>query len=314
MTCHLLHSLENFMSTSPLALDRRVFLGGLAVALLGAVLFSAKAIVAKLLYRYQMDAVMVITLRMLLSFPVFIAIAFWKGYRAPSLTKQEWVKVFFLGFTGYYLSSFLDFLGLQYISVGLERLILFLTPSFVLLISFFFYQRKIARIEWAALGVAYIGTIFVLLHDIRVSGSYVWLGSALVLGAAITYALYLIHSGELVRRMGVLRLVSYVMCVSAAICTIQFFILRSPAELIQPAGVYQLSVINALFCTVMPVLMTMYAVSRIGASVASMAGLIGPVAMLFMGAAILDEPITSIQLAGTALVLAGMYLLSRKKS
>jgi drug/metabolite transporter (DMT)-like permease len=302
------------MSSTASVLPRRVFLGGLATALLGAVLFSAKAVVAKLMYRYQVDAVMVITLRMLFCFPVFIGIAIWKGHRAPSLSRQEWIKVFFLGFTGYYLSSFLDFLGLQYISVGLERLILFLTPSFVLLISFFFYQRKIARLEWGALGVSYLGTIFVLLHDIRLSGSYVWLGSALVLGAAVSYALYLIHSGELVRRMGVLRLVSYVMCISAGICIIQFFILRSPSELLQPVGVYQLSVVNALFCTVLPVFMTMYAVSRIGASTASMAGLIGPVSMLFMGAAILDEPITAIQVVGTALVLAGMYLLSRKKS
>ncbi len=302
------------MSATDSALARRAFLGGLAIALLGAVLFSAKAVVAKLMYRYQVDAVMVITLRMLFCFPMFIVLAIWTGYRAPSLSRQEWIKVFFLGFTGYYLSSFLDFLGLQYISVGLERLILFLTPSFVLLISFFFYQRNIVFIEWIALGVSYLGTVFVLLHDIRISGSNVWLGSVLVLGAAMAYALYLIHSGELVRRMGVLRLVSYVMCISAGICTIQYFILRTPAELIQPVEVYQLSIINALFCTVLPVLMTMYAVSRIGASVASMAGLIGPVSMLFMGAAILDEPITSIQLIGTTLVLAGMYLLSRKKA
>jgi drug/metabolite transporter (DMT)-like permease len=300
------------MSKQVLA-SRRVFLTGLCIALGGAILFSAKAIMAKLLYRYHVDAVMVITLRMLFSFPVFFVIAIWKGWHARSLTWAEWKKVFFVGFTGYYLSSFLDFQGLQYISVGLERLILFLTPSFVMLISFFFYQRKIVKLEWIALGVAYVGTLFVLFHDLSVSGHYVWLGSLLVLGAALAYALYLIHSGELVQQMGVLRLVSYAMTISTGICAIQFLVLRQPQDLILPMGVYQLSIVNALLCTVLPVLMTMFAISRVGASVTSLAGLIGPVSMLFMGAVILDEPITSIQLGGTVLVLAGMYLLSRKK-
>ncbi|TWC67265.1 DMT family transporter [Herbaspirillum sp. SJZ099] len=293
---------------------RQAFLGGLLLAIVGAVFFSAKAIVAKLMYRYQVDAVMVLTLRMIFAFPMFLAVAIWKARSEPPLARADYLRITVLGLMGYYLSSFLDFLGLQYISAGLERLILFLTPSFVMLIAFAFFKRRVGWIEWAALAVSYFGTVLVLLHDLNTGGSNVILGSALVLGSAFTYSIYLISSGELVRRVGAIRLVAYAMCVSTVACVIQFFILRMPSALfVQAAGVYQLSLFNAVFCTVLPVFLTMVAVARIGAPTAAQAGLVGPVSTLFMGAALLDEPITGIQLVGTALVLSGIWLLSRKK-
>lgn len=292
--------------------SRRSFLAGLSLAVIGAIFFSAKAIVAKLMYRYHVDAVMVLSLRMMLSLPMFAALAVWQARKSPALAKRDYGRIIFLGLIGYYLSSFLDFLGLQYISAGLERLILFLTPSFVLLISFFFFKRRVTLLEWCALLVSYAGTALVLLHDLR-SGSNVLLGSVLVLGAAISYGLYLIFSGELVRRVGAMRLVAYAMCVSSIACIVQFFILRAPSALLVPLEVYQLSMINAIFCTVLPVCLTMVAVARIGAPSAAQAGLVGPVSTLFLGAMLLDEPITLIQLVGTALVLSGIYLLSQKK-
>jgi drug/metabolite transporter (DMT)-like permease len=300
-------------SLSPQISKRQAYLGGLLLAIVGAIFFSGKAIVAKLMYRYHVDAVMVLTLRMLFSFPMFAAIAVWKARTEPPLPLADYGRIVVLGLTGYYLSSFLDFLGLQYISAGLERLILFLTPSFVLLIAFAFFKRKVGWIEWSALLVSYFGTVLVLMHDLNGGGSNVVLGSLLVLGAAVSYAIYLISSGELVRRVGAIRLVAYAMCVSTVACVIQFFILRTPADLIQPAAVYQFSLFNAVFCTVLPVFLTMIAVARIGAPAAAQAGLVGPVSTLFLGAVLLDEPITGIQLTGTALVLCGIYLLSRKK-
>ncbi len=301
-------------STITTTSSRKAFLVGLLLAIIGAIFFSAKAIVAKLMYRYQVDAVMVLTLRMVFSFPMFLAIAIWKAYTEPALNGKDYCKILFIGLMGYYLSSLLDFMGLQYITAGLERLILFLTPSFVLLISFLFYKRKVRFLEWCALLVSYAGTLLVLLHDIRSGGSNVPLGSILVLGAALTYALYLIFSGELVRRVGAIRLVAYAMCVSTVACLIQFFILDSPTVLLtQELGVYQLSLFNAIFCTVLPVFLTMIAVERIGAPTTAQAGLIGPVSTLFMGAILLDEPITMIQLVGTVLVLSGIYLLSQNK-
>jgi drug/metabolite transporter (DMT)-like permease len=294
---------------------RQAFLGGLAIAIGGAILFSTKAIVAKLIYRYQVDAVTLITFRMLFSLPVFAAIALWQMRRAAPLSGADRWRLVGLGLIGYYLSSFLDFLGLQYITAGLERLILFLTPSFVLLIAATWMKKRISRIEWSALGTCYIGIVLVFVHDLKAGGSNVALGALFVLGAAISYALYLIGSGELVRRVGSLRLVSYAMCVSSAACIGQYFLLRPASMLLQqPIPVYGWSLVNAMLCTVLPVFMTMIAVARIGAATASQAGMIGPVSTLFLGALVLDEAITGWQLAGTVLVLAGIYLLSKKKT
>lgn len=293
---------------------RHAFLIGLAIAIVGAILFSAKAIVAKLIYRYHVDAVTLIAFRMIFSLPFFAVIALWKARAQDTLSKGDYAQIIVLGLLGYYLSSFLDFLGLQYISAGLERLILFLTPSFVLLMSAAFLKKRITRLELLALGTAYAGTVLVFLHDARTGGSNVILGGAFVLGSAISYAVYLLMSGELVRRVGSTRLVAYVMCISSVACIVQFFLLRPTAMLVQPVEVYGLSLVNAVLCTVLPVFLTMFAVARIGPATTSQAGMIGPVSTLFMGALILGEPITGIQLAGTALVLTGIYLLSKKRS
>src|SRR5471030_593387 len=277
---------------------RAAYMGGLSLAIAGAVLFSTKAILAKLLYRYHIDAVTLIAFRMLFSLPVFAAVAIWQMRIGAPLSNADRWRLLGLGLIGYYLSSFLDFLGLQYITVGLERLLLFLTPTFVLLMTTVFLKRHISRQQWLALFISY--------------GGNVPLGSLLVLGSASAYAVYLLFTGEMVRRLGSLRLVSYAMCVSSVACIGQFFFLRPAAGLIQPMPVYWLSLANGVFCTVMPVFMTMTAVQRIGAGVASQAGMIGPVSTLFLGALILGEPVTAWQLAGTALVLAGIYMLSKK--
>ena len=301
-------------SSLPQKAQRQAFLAGLAIAVTGAVLFSTKAIVAKLIYRYQVDAVTLIGFRMLFSLPFFAAVALWHAQRSPALSWSDRIRIAVLGLLGYYLSSYLDFLGLQYISAGLERLILFLTPSFVLLISVFFLEKKIGRYEWMALGVSYMGTVLVFLHDARTGGPDVPLGGAFVLASAVLYAVYLLMSGELVRRVGPMRLVAYAMCVASFACILQFLLLRPMATLAQPAAVYWLSLVNAVFCTVLPVFLTMVAVARIGAPTVSLSGMVGPVSTLFLGALVLGEPITTIQLAGTALVLTGIYLLSKKKA
>jgi drug/metabolite transporter (DMT)-like permease len=291
---------------------RPALIGGLAIAIGGAVLFSTKAVVAKLLYRYHIDAVTLIAFRMLFSLPVFAGVAIWKMRTQPPLSPRDRWRLVALGLVGYYLSSYLDFLGLQYISVGLERLILFLTPTFVLLITSLVLKRRIGGPQWLALGLSYCGIVLVFVHDLN-GGGNIAAGSLLVLGSAVAYAIYLLGTGEMVRRIGSLRLVAYAMCVSSVACIAQFFILRPASLLIQPLQVYGLSLVNGIFCTIFPVFMTMVAVQRIGAATASQAGMIGPVSTLFLGWALLGEPITAVQLAGTALVLAGIYMLSLKK-
>ena len=292
---------------------RPALVAGLAIAIAGAVLFSTKAVVAKLLYRYHIDAVTLIAFRMLFSLPVFAGVALWKmRTEAPLAARDRW-RLLGLGLIGYYLSSFLDFLGLQYISVGLERLILFLTPTFVLLITALVFKRRIGGAQWTALGLSYCGILLVFIHDLNGGAGSIVTGSLFVLGSALSYAVYLLGTGEMVRRIGSLRLVAYAMCVSSAACIAQFFILRPASLLVQPWPVYGLSLVNGIFCTILPVFMTMAAVQRIGAPAASQAGMIGPVSTLFLGWAMLGEPITAVQLAGTALVLAGIYTLSLKK-
>lgn len=291
---------------------RQIFLAGLALAVAGAILFSAKAIVVKLLYREHVDAISVLAFRMLFSLPFFGVIACIRMRQsAPLLPSDRW-RLVVLGLLGYYLSSYLDFIGLLYISAGLERLILFLTPSFVLLLSVFLFKRRVDQREWVALIICYSGTVLVFVHDVQTSGNHVLLGGAFVFASAVFYALYLLFSGELVRRVGTSRLVSYVMCVSGAAAVGQFLLLRPWTSLVQPPVVYGLSLVNAVFCTVLPVFFTMMAIARVGAGVSALAGMVGPVSTLFLAALILDEPITTIQLAGTALVIGGMTFLSRK--
>jgi drug/metabolite transporter (DMT)-like permease len=304
---------KSAMDVPAASIPRPALVAGLSIAIGGAILFSTKAVVAKLLYRYHIDAVTLIAFRMLFSLPVFAAVALWQmRTEAPLSVRDRW-RLVGLGLVGYYLSSFLDFLGLQYISVGLERLILFLTPTFVLLITAVFFKRRIGRTEWCALALSYCGIVLVFVHDLGAGAGSAVTGSLLVLASAVTYAVYLLGSGEMVGRIGALRLVSYAMCVSSVACIAQFFALRPASMLLQPAPVYWLSLVNAIFCTIVPVFMTMVAVQRIGAATASQAGMIGPVSTLFLGALVLGEAITAVQLAGTALVLVGIYMLSLRK-
>jgi len=293
---------------------RRAYLTGLALAALGAVFFSAKAVVAKLLYREGIDAVTLITLRMLLSLPVFLGVALWTWRQAPRLELADLVRIAGLGLLGYYASSMLDFLGLQYISAGLERLILFLTPTFVLLLGAVALGRGVTRQQWRSLACAYAGIVLVFWHDVSLGGREVVLGAALVAAATFTYALYLLLSGELLARVGALRLVALAMTVSTAACLLQYALLRPlPTLFAQTLPVWRLSLLNAALCTVLPVFLTMISVARIGAGNAAQAGMIGPVATLFLAWWLLAEPVTALQLAGTGLVLAGMLLLSTRR-
>lgn len=309
------------MSTDSLAdrSKRNDFWMGFFLAGMGAVLFSAKAIVAKLSYRYGVDALTVIGFRMMLSLPLFAAVAWYQANQArkgitPRLSRKECFQVVFLGFIGYYLASYLDFMGLQYISAGLERLILFLAPTFVLLISAFWLKRVISRRQWVALLVSYLGVMLAFVHDLSFNGSDVMLGSALVLGSAVSYAFYLIGSGELIKRIGATRLVAYAMSVSGVVTIIHFFSVQGIQGLYVPSQVYGLSLVHAIFNTFFPTFMIMWSVARIGAPMTSQLGLIGPVSVLFLAAWLLGEPITSLQLLGTVFVLAGAAILSRNKS
>ena len=287
---------------------------GLALAMLGSVLFSGKAIVVKLAYRYGVDAATLIALRMLFALPVFILVCLYASKGAPPLGNADRLRILATGLIGYYGASYLDFLGLQYISAGLERLILYLNPTIVLVLSAVVLRYRIQRHEALAFLLAYGGIAFALWHDLRIDGEDVLLGSALVLGSAICYAIYLIGSGQLVRRTGALRLTSLAMLAATTGVAMQWLFSDVRAIVAQPPEVYWLSLFNALVCTVLPVFATMFAVERIGAGRTSVAAMVGPISTIFLAWIFLDESLSVWQAIGTVLVLAGIRMLSKSRA
>lgn len=290
---------------------RRLFATGLALAITGSVLFSTKAIVVKLAYRYGVDATTLITLRMMFALPFFVVAYLWSSRSAAPLRPADHAQLVVVGLLGYYAASYLDFLGLQYISAALERLILYLSPTVVLLMSAIFLGKRFGRQDLTALVLAYGGILLVFVHDVNLEGDGIAWGAALVFGSAVCYAAYLVISGELVRRLGAIRLTSYAMCVSSIAVFVTFAALNPLGALRQPVPVYWLSLFNALMCTVVPVFATMLAVERIGAGRTSLAAMVGPVSTIVLAYIFLGEAVSGWQLAGTALVLAGIYALSR---
>jgi drug/metabolite transporter (DMT)-like permease len=287
---------------------------GVLLAIAGSVAFSGKAIIVKLAYRYGVDAITLLMYRMLLALPFFLLMAWWASLGKAALTRQQWLQVLFLGFIGYYLASYLDFAGLLYISASLERLILYLNPTIVLLMGALLWGQKITRRQLAAFALSYCGLLLVFGHEIKLDGANVGLGALLVFGSAAAYALYLSYSGELVQKLGSLRLAGLATSVACLFCIAQFALLKPWSAARIAPEVLWLSLLNALACTVAPVLMVMMAIERIGAAKTAQIGMVGPVSTLTMGVLVLGEPLNAWIVAGTALVLAGVYLVSRSKA
>jgi drug/metabolite transporter (DMT)-like permease len=288
--------------------------GGLLLAGLGAIGFSGKAIIVKLAYRYGVDAVTLIMYRMLFSLPLFLLLAWWAGRGKPALTWRDARAILGLGFCGYYLASFLDFAGLAYISASLERLILYLNPTLVLALGMVMFHKKVTRAQIVALGVSYCGVLCVFGRELTLAGSDVPLGAVLVFASAVSYAIYMSYSGEEVKRLGALRLTGLATTVACIICIAQFFLVRPVTAMVVPAQVLELSVLNATLCTFAPVLMVMMAIERVGAALAAQAGTVGPLSTILMAVLLLGEPFTIWVAAGTVLVLAGIWLLTRQRA
>ena len=287
------------------------FSSGLLLAAAGSIAFSGKAIIVKLAYRHGVDAITLVMFRMLFALPFFIAMAWWAGRHQAPLTRNDWLGVLGLGFSGYYLSSFLDFLGLQYISASFERLILYLNPTLVLVLGWVLYKRKITYRQGMAMALSYSGVLLVFGHEISLVGDNIALGAILVFGSAISYALYLTYSGQLVQRLGSLRLAGLATTVACFFCILQFVLLKPVAALNVVPEVIWLSMLNATVCTVLPVLMIMMAIERIGPGLTSQIGMIGPLSTLTMGAFFLNETFNLWILMGTVLVLGGVFWVTK---
>lgn len=298
------------------------FAQGMALAVVGALGFAGKAILAKLMYRHGVDAVTVVAWRMLLALPLFVLMAWWAGRGAPALTRHDALTIGALGFSGYYLSSMLDFYGLMYITASLERLILYLGPTFVMVLAVVVLKKQVTGRQWLAAGISYAGVLVVFGHEllepspsaagaVSTGAAATALGAALVLASAISYSGYLLASGEVVARLGSLRLTGLASSVAGVLCLVHFVVVHPLSAMAVPEPVMWMSVLNALLCTVMPVLAVMMAIERIGPALSSQVGMIGPLATIAMGVYLLGEPFTLWILVGTVLVLLGVGLLAR---
>jgi drug/metabolite transporter (DMT)-like permease len=280
---------------------------GLSFAALGALGFSFKAIFIKAAYAYGVDAETLLALRMGYALPFFIAMGLYIARTQPmSLTWRDKSILVLLGVLGYYASSYLDFLGLRYITASLERLILFLYPTLVLLLSAAFLDKPIQRSMLVPLAICYAGIALAVGHDLSIGGSSVALGCVLVFASSLSYATYLMLSGEVVRRLGSTRVTALATGVACALSLAQFFAVRPLANLAQPWQVHALSICMAIFSTVLPIWLVSEAIRRLGAGPASMVGTLGPVFTILLAALLLHEPLGLMQLIGAALVVFGV--------
>lgn len=288
-------------------LGNGVFLGFLA-----AVLLAVKPVIIKIAYQYGPDATTLLALRMVMTVPFFILLLVIFERNKPNkmrLARADWVKVLFLGFTGYYAASFLDFVSLQYISVGLSRSIVYLNPAIVLLLSILLKQQKASLAQIGAMVTAYFGVVLVFWHEMHLGGDGLLIGTTLTLCSAVSYSAYLLLAGNLVERVGSLRLAAYSSGAATQMCLIQALVVNPSGLIHQPLEVYGLSLINATLCTVAPIVMVMLAIRRIGPSTVAQLGAIGPAATLFFAWILLGEPISILQVVGTLIVVLGIWLL-----
>ncbi|WP_068472770.1 DMT family transporter [Saccharicrinis aurantiacus] len=286
------------------------------LALIGIVFFSSKAVLVKVAYGFNIDAVSILTLRMLFALPIYIVLAIISTLkqRSSSLNKKDYLFVIALGFLGYYLASILDFKGLQYISASLERLILFIYPTMVLLISALFFKVKPSREQKIAVVITYIGVLLAFYNYVSSDGDSLLLGAIFIVLSAITYAFYLVGTGSLIPKFGIWRFTSYAMIVATIGIVIHYFINRGGSLWDYPAEIYQLSAIMAVVCTIIPSLLLAEAIRILGSSNVAVLGSVGPISTIVLAVIFLDEKITIYQILGTVIVIAGISFLGKNKA
>lgn len=298
----------------------RIFASILAIT--GIFLFSSKAVLVKIAYQSHVDSVTLLLLRMGFALPIFIVIGIVNAYRNPQSEKigqKGLINIIVLGIVGYYLASFFDFQGLNYISASLERLILFVYPTLVVIISAIFLRKKINKQQMMAIGLTYFGMLVIFANFFfekqSISTEDIIIGGTLVFLSALTYAIYLIGSGEIIPKIGTVRFTTYAMLVSCMCVIGHYFITNDNYLLVleQPKEVYIIGFIMAVFATVIPSYLISEAIRRIGASTVSILGSLGPVSTIGLSMIYLGESLTVNQIIGAVLVIGGVFLVSKKK-
>jgi drug/metabolite transporter (DMT)-like permease len=294
------------------------FISGIVICLFGAVCFSTKAIFVKLAYRdTAVEAVTLLALRMLFSLPFFVVSA-WASSRKSNnvrFTPGQWGKVALVGCLGYYVSSLFDFIGLQYVSAGIERLILFIYPTLVLLISALIFKEKIRSWQWLAVGVTYAGLLLAFFGEasIHTDESDFYLGAAFIFACAITYSMYIVGSGRLIPMVGAAKFNSYAMSFACLAVVVHFLVTTEQSLFNLEPLVYVYSIVMAILGTVVPSYLVTEGIKRIGSDNAAIVGSIGPVSTILQAWLFLGEPVLAMQIAGTVLILAGVLIIGRGK-
>jgi drug/metabolite transporter (DMT)-like permease len=296
-----------------------ITLTGFIISLLGAIFFSTKAIFVKLAFAAtHVDAVTLLSLRMLFSLPFYIFAA-WLVSRKENktvLTRRDWLLIIAMGILGYYLSSLFDFIGLQYISAGLERLILLLYPTFAVLINTFYFKSKLNRVQVIALVLTYLGIGIAYFGELKLdtSNPKFFYGSFMIFLCAITYSFYLVGTGRMVQRVGVTRYTAYAMLAATAGIFINFLVTHPVQNIPFSTGLIGYSIALAIVATVLPSFLMSNAMKRIGSNNVSIITSIGPVSTILQAHWFLGEHIIPLQIFGTILVVAGVVLIGWRKN
>jgi len=290
---------------------------GVLLAAVAAVAFSLRAVFVKLAYEDMSDPVTLLALRMIFSLPFFVAAAALhhrsrSHQELQSITSRDAWLLLALGFVGYYLSSFLDMYGLQFVAAGVGRLLLFIYPTIVVILSAVVLGKPMSRRDLMALAITYAGVALVLSNQFDKTSENFWLGATLVVLSAVSFSVYLVGSGEVVVRVGTIRFTAYATATASLFCILQFFALRPLSALVLPVRVYLLAIAMALISTVMPIFMMAEALRRIGASRVAMISVLGPVATVVAGYLGLDEKMTLLQTAGGCLVVLGVLVVAAR--
>ena len=288
---------------------------GIAFAVVGVLAFSFRPILIKLSYAaHPVSPTTLLFLRMTLSLPFFLAIGWWLRRQEPQLTRRDWLGIVGLGFLGYYAASFLDFIGLQWVGAGVGRLILYLFPTLVVLMSLAFLGTVPTRRQIVALVVSYAGIALVLSSQLHAENRMFALGAALVFASALCYSGYLVAGSQMVKRVGSMRFTAYSTVVATVPAVVQFLFLETKGALDLPPAVWGYAIVLATFCTVLPLFLQAEALNRIGANQFALIGAIGPVSVAVTSALGLDESFTWVQALGGALVIFGVLLVTLKRS
>lgn len=288
---------------------------GIFIGILGVVLFSSKAVMVKLAYNYQVDAITILLLRMLFSFPFYLAIAIF--YRPKNninpYKSKDYAWVIFFGLVGYYLASYFDFLGLSYIKASMERIILFVYPTIVIILNRLFLKQPIAKIQVLAILLSYLGIVIAFSNEVAITGNNVYLGGFFVLLSAITYASYLVGSGWLIPKFGVVKFTAYAMLVSCVSVFIHYMYINETDLFTLPWQVYGLGFLVAVFATVIPSFLVSASIKMINSSNFAIVAGIGPISTIILAGIFLNEKLTVLQFFGALLVIFGIFISSVKK-